>query len=120
MVPNNKDLDYMHGRPAPVRPLVVNCLRRRLGPELWRGIVLAVSFILVLSNFIIHERSLAAAAQTITLTATPLSATKIQLTWRIDSPNSISSIRLYRAPGSAPQGFINIGSTFAGATSFTD
>jgi uncharacterized protein YkwD len=54
------------------------------------------------------------------LSATAISATQIQLNWQITDTSKVTSIRIYRAPQSSPQGFSFLASASPSPNRFID
>lgn len=59
-------------------------------------------------------------AQSIELEATPISSSQVKLTWRINNPGVIGSIRVYRAHYVTPDSFVQLTSLSANALSYVD
>lgn len=92
-----------------------------LGPELYRCLMVAIILGMVLNQLPFGSgRVVAAAPQTIRLSATALSGRQIRLQWAITNPGSISSVRIYRAAAAAPQDFVFVTTAPSNSTVYVD
>ncbi|HMX30489.1 MAG TPA: fibronectin type III domain-containing protein, partial [Blastocatellia bacterium] len=68
----------------------------------------------------VHAQISGMKSQTIDLEATPISSSQIRLSWRINNPDVIGSIRVYRAHAVTPDNFVLLTSLSANTLSYVD
>ena len=104
------------------RNLYLSEIRKGNNPKILAALtaVLLLIGLLVMGNLTPAQAQLGRRPQTIELEASPVSSTQIRLFWRINNPDVIGSIRVYRAHAVTPDNFVLLTTLSANTMSFVD
>jgi uncharacterized protein YkwD len=94
-------------------------LARWCGVELWRVWVITVCAALLINGLTINIAAQSGVGQTINLGGELQNETQVRLNWRINSPSSISVIRIFRSQSTTNK-FELLGAAAPGVSSFVD
>ena len=88
--------------------------------ESWRFSAVTLLLVLIISGLFAFKRTAAQSSNPVTLSATPIAPTQVQLNWRINSSSSITAVRVLRSSGASSQSFQVVTSLPVTTTSYID